>query len=35
MTKASKPEVLDVLGKIIRTYDIVAIQELTVGLCCE
>jgi endonuclease/exonuclease/phosphatase family metal-dependent hydrolase len=27
-TKASKPEVLDVLGKIIRTYDIVAIQEI-------
>jgi hypothetical protein len=27
-TKASKPEVMDVLGKIIRTYDIVAIQEI-------
>ena len=28
VTKASKPEVMDVLGKIIRTYDIVAIQEI-------
>ena len=27
-TKASKPEVMEVLGKIIRTYDIVAIQEI-------
>ena len=27
-SKASKPEVMDVLGKIIRTYDIVAIQEI-------
>lgn len=27
-SKASKPEVVDVLGKIIRTYDIVAIQEI-------
>ena len=27
-TKASKPEVMDVLGKIIRTYDVVAIQEI-------
>ena len=27
-TKASKPEVMDELGKIIRTYDIVAIQEI-------
>ena len=28
VTKASKPEVMDVLAKIIRTYDIVAIQEI-------
>ena len=28
VSKASKPEVMDVLGKIIRTYDIVAIQEI-------
>jgi deoxyribonuclease-1-like protein len=27
-TKASKPEVMEVLGKIIRTYDVVAIQEI-------
>jgi deoxyribonuclease-1-like protein len=27
-TKASKPEVMDVLGKIARTYDVVAIQEI-------
>ena len=27
-TKASKPEVMDVLGRIIRTYDVVAIQEI-------
>ena len=27
-TKASKPEVMDVLGKIIRTYDVVAIEEI-------
>ena len=27
-TKASKPEVMGVLGKIIRTYDVVAIQEI-------
>jgi hypothetical protein len=27
-TKASKPEVMDVLGKIICTYDVVAIQEI-------
>lgn len=27
-SKASKPEVMDVLAKIIRTYDIVAIQEI-------
>jgi hypothetical protein len=27
-TKASKPEVMDVLGKIIRTYDVVAVQEI-------
>ena len=27
-SKAAKPEVMDVLGKIIRTYDIVAIQEI-------
>ncbi|MHC1565076.1 MAG: endonuclease/exonuclease/phosphatase family protein, partial [Candidatus Syntropharchaeales archaeon] len=27
-TKASKPDVMDVLGKIIRTYDVVAIQEI-------
>ena len=27
-SKASKPEVMDVLGKIIRTYDIVAIEEI-------
>ena len=27
-TKASKHEVMDVLGKIIRTYDVVAIQEI-------
>jgi endonuclease/exonuclease/phosphatase family metal-dependent hydrolase len=28
VTKASKPEVMDVLAKIIRTYDVVAIQEI-------
>ena len=27
-TKASKPEVMDILAKIIRRYDIVAIQEI-------
>ncbi|KAF5417300.1 MAG: hypothetical protein C5S48_00645 [Candidatus Methanogaster sp.] len=27
-SKATKPEVMEVLGKIIRTYDIVAIQEI-------
>ena len=27
-SKAAKPEVMEVLGKIIRTYDIVAIQEI-------
>jgi len=27
-SKASKPDVMDVLGKIIRTYDVVAIQEI-------
>jgi deoxyribonuclease-1-like protein len=27
-TKASKPEVMEVLGKIIHTYDVVAIQEI-------
>nr|QNO48468.1 hypothetical protein DBMLIPLO_00020 [Methanosarcinales archaeon ANME-2c ERB4] len=27
-SKASKPEVMEVLGKIIRTYDLVAIQEI-------
>jgi len=27
-TKASKPEVMEVLGNIIRTYDVVAIQEI-------
>ena len=27
-TKASEPEVMDVLGMIIRTYDVVAIQEI-------
>jgi len=27
-SKASKPEVMDVLAKVIRTYDIVAIQEI-------
>jgi len=27
-SKASKPEVMDVLGKIIRTYDVVAIEEI-------
>ena len=27
-TKAAKPEVMDVLGKIIRTYDIIAVQEI-------
>ena len=27
-SKASKPEVMDVLAKIIRTYDVVAIQEI-------
>jgi len=27
-SKAAKPEVMDVLGKIIRTYDVVAIQEI-------
>jgi len=28
VTKASKPEVMDVLASIIRTYDIIAIQEI-------
>jgi hypothetical protein len=28
VTKASKPEVMDVLADIIRTYDVVAIQEI-------
>ena len=28
VTKASKPEVMDVLADIIRTYDIIAIQEI-------
>ncbi|WP_292471351.1 endonuclease/exonuclease/phosphatase family protein [Methanolobus sp.] len=28
VTKASKPEVMNVLAKIIRTYDVVAIQEI-------
>ena len=27
-TKASKPEVMDILADIIRTYDIIAIQEI-------
>jgi endonuclease/exonuclease/phosphatase family metal-dependent hydrolase len=27
-SKAAKPEVMEVLGKIIRTYDLVAIQEI-------
>jgi hypothetical protein len=27
-TKASKPEVMEVLDNIIRTYDVVAIQEI-------
>jgi len=27
-TKASKPEVMDVLADIIRTYDVIAIQEI-------
>ena len=27
-SKASKPEVMDVLGKIIRTFDVVAIEEI-------
>ena len=27
-SKAGKPEVMDVLAKIIRTYDVVAIQEI-------
>ena len=27
-SKASKPDVMEVLGKIIRTYDVVAIQEI-------
>ncbi len=27
-SKASKPEVMDILGKIIRTYDVVAIEEI-------
>jgi deoxyribonuclease-1-like protein len=27
-TKASKPEVMEVLGKIIRNYDVVAVQEI-------
>ena len=27
-TKASKPEVMGLLGKIVRTYDVVAIQEI-------
>ena len=28
ISKASKPEVMDVLGKIIRTYDVIAIEEI-------
>ena len=28
ISKASKPEVMDVLTRIIRTYDIIAIQEI-------
>ena len=28
VTKASKPEVMDVLARIIRTYDVIAIQEI-------
>ncbi|MDI3484788.1 MAG: deoxyribonuclease-like protein [Methanolobus sp.] len=28
VTKASKPEVMDVLADIVRTYDVVAIQEI-------
>ena len=28
VTKASKPEVMDVLARIIHTYDIIAIQEI-------
>ena len=28
VTKASKPEVMDILANIIRTYDIIAIQEI-------
>lgn len=28
VTKASKPEVMDVLADIIRTYDVIAIQEI-------
>lgn len=28
ITKASKPEVMDTLARIIRTYDIIAIQEI-------
>jgi len=28
VTKASKPEVMDILADIIRTYDIIAIQEI-------
>jgi hypothetical protein len=28
ISKASKPEVMDVLADIIRTYDIIAIQEI-------
>jgi len=28
ITKASKPEVMDTLAKIIRTYDVVAVQEI-------
>lgn len=27
-SKASKPEVMDILAKVIRTYDVVAIQEI-------
>jgi hypothetical protein len=27
-TKASKPEVMEVLSKIIRNYDVIAVQEI-------
>ena len=27
-SKASKPEVMDTLAKIVRTYDIIAVQEI-------